>query len=1136
MAGVLQQPNPERVGPARAAAVLRRLGLRWAAELGFVPTPAPPVVPLSLRHLNEWWVGGETVVSFHGGEDEFPVPGRWTCDCTPQGDARCPHVAVAILVHAWNMPTLRPLFDQPAWALDVQPLLLLTDPDDVRACDEPPPEPPRAGWVRYHLRPPAAIDDGVPFDRLLVRQARRDARALKPRAMPDDLAAACRLVDGITLLDRRLHQLRETLGTLSQTERHDGLRAQLLARVFECLLELPDLWFEDQPIHPNRAPLTPLLRAIDGPKGIHLAWRTGVRALFRIGPGYVITTDGQLRPLAEGPMQHAASLLTSRLPVVPYPEARAFYEQFVLHSGVPVELESQHLPESGRAETIEGRVRLAEIEGALRVTLAFGYHRGADDVEVVPSDPRPHVPVGNGLVLRDPDRERALATELARAVGRPAPALLEGDAALDCLLEGLPQLGAGWAIFGSQDLRSLKVHGHLAPRVRVPSGVDWFDLELDFEVGGQGVPAAAVLRSWVEGKRYHRLDDGTVARLPTEWLARHGAAGAELVELRAAAGGHLEAFAAPLVSELIDQAEGDALRWRAVTERLAGLDGLPDRPVPGGFEGELRGYQVAGFRWLCFMRDLGLGGCLADDMGLGKTVQALATLLDTHRPGGVPEPGPPSLVVAPTSVVYNWAEEARRFAPTLKVVVHHGPEREADNFDEADIVITSYALLRMDADHLDRPWRYVVLDEAQQIKNPQAQVARIARGLRARHRLAMTGTPLENHLLELWSIFEFLMPGFFGQRAGFTRRYATPIERDRDADALVALRRRLRPFVLRRLKTEVATELPPRQEQVLYCELGPAQRALYERVKETYRDNVMRRVAEVGLSRATLSVLEALMRLRQACCDPALLPFEEAKQVGAAAKMDLLLETLDETVEAGHRSLVFSQWPSLLKRVRPPLEARGWAYLYLDGSTTQRQTLVEQWNDPNGPPVFLISLKAGGSGLNLTGADHVIHLDPWWNPAVEDQATDRAHRIGQTRPVVAYKLVAKDTVEEKILELQARKRALFDATVEEGRLDVEQLTREDLEAVFAPGATYVKERTSEGPRGPIPARDAPVRSGARSVEALLQPGIKLTNATVRDATGWSAEEARAWLRDQVDAGVLERRGQKRGTWYEVIDA
>jgi superfamily II DNA or RNA helicase len=749
--------------------------------------------------------------------------------------------------------------------------------------------------------------------------------------------------------------------------------------------------------------------------------------------------------------------------------------------------------------------------------------------------------VGNALIVRDRARESSLRQELAARVGS-IPAVLEGDEAYDFLWDVLPTLGPGWVALGTENLRRHRTAGTLQARVRVPSDIDWFDLKLAFVTAdGQTVEAREILASWAAGRRYHKLADGTVARLPMEWLSRRGTVAEELESLRQPGQG-LGAFAAPLVAELLDEAEGDTARWTELLSRLRGIEGVPTRPVPPGLKGELRHYQLAGFRWMCFLRDLGLGACLADDMGLGKTIQCLAALLDTHRPGGVPAPGPPSIVVAPTSVLQNWAIEAGRFAPDLKVLIHHGPLRSTAAFEGVDLVLTTYALLRNDAEHLGQcPWRYVVLDEAQQTKNPDSQVARAARSLDARHRLALTGTPLENHTGELWSLFQYLMPGFFGRRGDFQKRYQVPIERARDGDALAGLRRRLRPFVLRRLKVEVAPELPPRQEQLLYCDMGPAQRALYEQVKDTYRESVFNAVAARGVRGATVSVLEALMRLRQCCCDPGLLPYPEAKTLNESAKTELLITLLSETIENGHRSLVFSQWPSLLKRLEPLLVERGWAYLYLDGSTRDRQDLVERFNAPDGPPLFLVSLKAGGSGLNLVGADHVIHLDPWWNPAVEDQATDRAHRIGQTRPVVAYKLVARNTVEEKILELQSRKRDLFDATVDAGRLSVAELTRADLEAVFAPGNDELEDRPMAAP--PPKARSEaaeppPIRVSdlprEREADELLRPGSRLTNASVRSATGWDAAYARAWLREQVEEGRLEKRGQKRGTWYRVL--
>ena len=354
----------------------------------------------------------------------------------------------------------------------------------------------------------------------------------------------------------------------------------------------------------------------------------------------------------------------------------------------------------------------------------------------------------------------------------------------------------------------------------------------------------------------------------------------------------------------------------------------------------------------------GFGGVLADDMGLGKTVQALTLLLSEHKPG---------------PLRLSWRQHRLSTHGRKRPNASH--PSEGVGISRPESAVSAPRRRRCDRDFI---WTTSValashVSEAQRIKNPQSHMCRSSPD--AQYRYALTGTPLENRLLELWSIFECLMPGFFGPRQAFRRRYSVPIERDRDEQALMRLQRRIRPFILRRLKSEVATELPPRQEQILYCELGPDQRRLYERVRTTYRHAVLQQVSEGGAGRSTLPVLEALMRLRQACCDPALLPFPEAEAVTESAKLDLLIETLDKTIVAGHRTLVFSQWTSLLKRVIPRLENRKWEYLYLDGRTTKRHELVKAWNEPDGPPVFLISLRAGGTGLNLTGADHVIHLD-----------------------------------------------------------------------------------------------------------------------------------------------------------------
>jgi SNF2 family DNA or RNA helicase len=440
----------------------------------------------------------------------------------------------------------------------------------------------------------------------------------------------------------------------------------------------------------------------------------------------------------------------------------------------------------------------------------------------------------------------------------------------------------------------------------------------------------------------------------------------------------------------------------------------------------LRSYQRRGVAWLSVLRDAGLGAVLADDMGLGKTLQALCALAGR------------TLVVTPTSVLHNWAQEIARFRPALRASLYHGPRRALD--PEADVTLTTYALLRLDADALAAvDWGAVVLDEAQNVKNPDSQAARAAFRLRAGFRVAMTGTPVENRLEELWSQLHFTNPGLLGGLADFTARTARPIAAGGAAGEAAAarLRERIRPFVLRRRKREVAPELPPRTDLVLRCELDPGERTLYEAVRAATRDEVLAKLRAGG---SVLSALEALLRLRQAACHPALVPGQRAE---GSSKVALLLEELESVVADGHKALVFSQWTSFLDLVEPPLRAADIAFERLDGSTVDRAGVVARFQDDAGPPVLLVSLRAGGTGLNLTAADHVFLLDPWWNPAVEDQAADRAHRIGQERPVLVYRMVAADTVEERILALQERKRALTDVALGEAARAA-ALTRDDL--------------------------------------------------------------------------------------------
>ncbi|TFH28889.1 MAG: DEAD/DEAH box helicase, partial [Myxococcales bacterium] len=440
--------------------------------------------------------------------------------------------------------------------------------------------------------------------------------------------------------------------------------------------------------------------------------------------------------------------------------------------------------------------------------------------------------------------------------------------------------------------------------------------------------------------------------------------------------------------------------------------------------GELRAYQGAGASWLARLRDAGLGAVLADDMGLGKTVQALAVFKGR------------TLVVCPRSVIFNWIHEIERFRPDLGVLLYHGPDRA---LRPADITLTTYATLRLDAEVLcDVDWDAVVLDEAQAIKNPDIQVARAAYELQAKFRLSLSGTPIENRLDELWSQMHFVNRGLLGGRRDFAERYERPMLAG-DAAATERLQRRIRPFVLRRLKKEVATELPPRTDSVLICELDDEERKLYDALRLAARAEVVKQI-EGGAS--VMAALEALLRLRQAACHPGLLP---GKSASTSSKVEALIEALDDAVADGHKALVFSQWTSLLDLVEPHLEAHQIDYLRLDGSTRDRGAVVGAFQDEAGPPVLLISLKAGGTGLNLTAADHVFLLDPWWNPAVEEQAADRAHRIGQDRPVMVYRLVAKDTVEERVLDLQQRKRAIADTALSTGAQALDSgITRDDI--------------------------------------------------------------------------------------------
>lgn len=484
-------------------------------------------------------------------------------------------------------------------------------------------------------------------------------------------------------------------------------------------------------------------------------------------------------------------------------------------------------------------------------------------------------------------------------------------------------------------------------------------------------------------------------------------------------------------------------------QRLRGFEGVRVVAPPAGLQTQLRPYQQEGLNWLQFLREYELSGVLADDMGLGKTIQALAHLLMEKDSGRADRP---SLVVAPTSLMTNWRQETERFAPQLKVLVLHGLDRKQhfERIKEYDLVITSYSLLPRDEEILlKEEFHCLILDEAQNIKNPKTSYAQVACALRARHHLCLTGTPMENHLGELWSLFNFLLPGFLGDELRFNAVFRRPIEKANHEDRRKLLARRVAPFMLRRKKEEVVKELPPKTEIIQKVELTSAQRDLYESVRLAMHSKVKEEVARKGMSRSHIVILDALLKLRQICCHPQLLSIPSAKKVNESAKLDLLLDLVPEMIAEGRKILLFSQFTSMLALIQNHLAARKIDYVLLTGQTTDRATPIEQFQ--NGEvPLFLISLKAGGTGLNLTAADTVIHYDPWWNPAVENQATDRAHRIGQTKNVFVYKLLTEGTVEEKILALQERKRELVEGLLNEERKESLKLNQEDIDLLFAP--------------------------------------------------------------------------------------
>ena len=849
------------------------------------------------------------------------------------------------------------------------------------------------------------------------------------------------------LVDGAFHPFEATLAALSSgrvpaprfTARQEDLAAELalgthrrgplpravVSKLLRALGPCGDVALDGAPVRTSATPVGPRLAIDDQDDGFRLTLVDDPELTEAFANGIALCGD-VLRPTAE-------PKLTGR-------ELSDFSRGRHFGASALNELLTEVLPSlRGRIPIDEHTTRLPGIE---KIPPRIAIETRRDDLAlhvlatlVYGDPPRARVDGGKlihlaGTVpLRDEPTEqretRWLAARLGLAPG--VPATFRGAEAVAFVAK----LSAWHGDVTGSGRERFALARPLVPKVAVrdDGGVDVaFTTEAPGSRGPAHAESRSVLAAWQAGESLVPLDGGGFAPLPMDWLSRFGARVADLLAARDETGA-ISAALLPDVARLCDDLDLPLPAALSGLEALVGgFQGIESAALPADLAAALRPYQERGVAWLAFLRDARLGALLADDMGLGKTLQALCAIRGR------------TLVVAPTSVVHNWSDEMRRFRPALRACVYHGAKRALD--PGADVTITSYALLRLDEALLSRDaWDTLVLDEAQSIKNPESQVAQAAFRMKAAWRVTLSGTPVENRLDELWSQMHFLNRGLLGGRRDFQDRYARPIA-EGVAGSADRLRERIRPFVLRRLKQDVAPELPARTDSTLYCTLGEPERQVYDAVRAATLDEVVAKLREGG---SVLAALEALLRLRQAACHPALVPGQTAE---TSSKVERLRESLETVVAEGHKALVFSQWTAFLDLIEPHLHAASIAFVRLDGSTVDRAGVASRFQDENGPPVMLVSLKAGGTGLNLTAADHVFLMDPWWNPAVEDQAADRAHRIGQDRPVLVYRLVAEETVEERIQALKEAKRGVAAAALG-GAERAAALTREDLLALLS---------------------------------------------------------------------------------------
>lgn len=794
------------------------------------------------------------------------------------------------------------------------------------------------------------------------------------------------------------------------------LEPRVMGLLVQALSRVPCVELDGAPISASSEPLQPKLVVTEEAGGWRIRWVLAVDVDERFSNGAALK-EGVLYAVADSGLgADELAVLQGEGKFFPREEGANLASRVIpaLRAKIEVEVQSALLP---RARAATPRIVLETVvssdAGSLTVIPRLLYGNPAF-AEVRLGKLELHS--NREVPVRDPAEEGRLARDLEVRLGLK---LGEAKGFSGAQSAAFAERLRGWDTTG-ESLSAFRPRGDLV--VSLEGDSEGLGLRLRSAAGAE-ISAEDVLSAADSGRRVWHVPGEGWFSIPSVFHAEHRDIVARLLTQRKEGRPVAPAALLPDVDEACNALGICAPPYFEQLRRgLHERETLSVPTLPDGLQGALRAYQEKGVAWLSFLRDYGLCGLLADDMGLGKTVQALSVVQGR------------TLVVAPTSVLRSWQAQAARFRPSLRCSVYHGSSRSLGELP--DILVTSYGLLRQDIEELSKiEWDTVVLDEAQLIRNPDSVTARAAYSLRAAWRLSLSGTPIENSLLDLWSQMHFLQPGLLGTRADFERRYAVPIAAG-SASRAAELRRRVAPFILRRLKRDVATELPPKTEVVLECELSPEERQRYDAILLATRSEASS-LLEDGAS--PLAVLEALLRLRQACCHSGLLPGVLAER---SSKVDLLLEALANSKEQGHRALVFSQWTSLLDLVEPRLAAQGLRFSRLDGSTNDRQKVVDDFQRPEGPDVMLLSLKAGGLGLTLTAADHVYILDPWWNPAAEDQAADRAHRIGQESPVVVHRLVAQGTVEEKILTLQSRKRALSREVVGE-RSEV-ALSRDEL--------------------------------------------------------------------------------------------